>query len=444
MSLLGLAREARIGTPSYVYDLGGIAAEARALTVAFDGAPHLVAYAVKANSAGPIVRALAREGCGADVVSGGELRVALLCGVRPGQIVYSGVAKTDDEIDYAIQAGERGILALQIESVEELHRIDARARAAARTAQIAIRVNPGLEKEAAGTHAHVATGHDEAKFGVARDDVPAALSLAHRSKHVELVGVSVHVGSQLVSTDAYVSGGRTAFEVARAARERGAALRFVGTGGGFGIDYGDGCAVKPADFVRAIRVEQRAAGLDDLALHVEPGRSLVAAHGVLVSRIIQTKRAPYLVASGGSLAEAPERAWLIIDAGMNDLLRPALYQARHRIVPLIDAKGENAGVLSARRQAPGSARRDPRTYRVVGPVCESADDFGEHDALADSGFVAILDAGAYGFTMASEYNGRGLPAEVFVREGKVVAVSERASVDAWIEGRVAIAERTPG
>jgi diaminopimelate decarboxylase len=406
--LADLARDPRIGTPSYVYDLGAIAAEAQAIRAAFDAAPHLVAYAVKANSAGPIVRALAVEGCGADVVSGGELLVALGCGVPAEKIVYSGVAKTDDEIDRAIHAGERGILALQLESVEEFSRIDARARASGRLARVAIRVNPGVDKESVGTHAHVTTGHDEAKFGVARGDVASVLTLANRSKHAELVGVSVHVGSQLTSTDAYLDAAGVVFEVARAARERGAPLRFVGTGGGFGIDYGDGCAVTPADFVRATRTAQHAAGLGDLSLHVEPGRALVAAHGVLLARVIQTKR------SG-------DRAWLVIDAGMNDLLRPALYQARHRIVPL---------------EASSRPSRPLATYRVVGPVCESADDFGEHAELDGGGFVAILDAGAYGFTMASEYNGRALPAEVFVRDGTVVGVFEREPADAWAMRRL--------
>ncbi|MGO8997451.1 MAG: diaminopimelate decarboxylase [Polyangiaceae bacterium] len=400
-----LARDARIGTPSYVYDLDAIAGEARALDAAFEGAPHLVAYAVKANSAGPILRALAAEGCGADVVSGGEMLVALGCGIAPERIVYSGVAKIDDEIDCAIQAGPRGILALQVESIEEIHRVEARAQAAGRRAQVAIRVNPGVEKAAVGTHAHVVTGHDEAKFGVARDDVAVALSLAKRSKHLELVGIGAHVGSQLTSTEAYLESARVVFDVARAALGEGASLRFVDTGGGFGIDYGEGCAATPADFVRAASAEQKVAGLDHLPLHVEPGRAIVGAHGVLLARVIQTKR-----------------GWLIIDAGMNDLLRPALYQARHRVVSL---------------QAPSSAR----SYRVVGPVCESADDFGEHAGLADSGFVAILDAGAYGFTMASQYNGRALPAEVFLRGGRVVAVAPREPVERWIETRLRILDQ---
>jgi diaminopimelate decarboxylase len=334
--------------------------------------------------------------------------------VPPEKIVYSGVAKTDDEIDCALRAGKRGILALQVESVEEIGRIEARARVSGGVARVAIRVNPGVDKASVGTHAHVTTGHDEAKFGVARTDVPAALSLARGSKHIELVGISAHVGSQLTSTEAYVAAARVVFEVARGALEEGASLSFVDTGGGFGIDYGEGCAATPADFVRAARVEQRAMGLESLPLHVEPGRALVAAHGVLVARVIQTKQAPYG-------AVQPERAWLVIDAGMNDLIRPALYQARHRVVPL-------------------EASAHLRAYRVVGPVCESSDDFGEHEGLSGDGFVALLDAGAYGFTMASRYNGRALAAEVFLRGGRVVAIAERAPMDAWVLERLSVGE----
>jgi diaminopimelate decarboxylase len=347
-------------------------------------------------------------------VSGGELRVALACGVPAEKIVFSGVAKSDLEIDHAIGVGDGGILALQAESIEELQRIDDRGRALGRRARVAIRVNPGVDAGDLDTHAHIKTGHDEAKFGVARCDMAAALALAKRAKHLELVGVSAHVGSQFTSTDAYVAAARVVFEVARAAREQGAKLQYVDTGGGFGIDY-DGASVvaSPAEFVRAARIEQRAAGLDDLPLHVEPGRALVAAHAVLLSRVLHAKRTPHDTAD-------PERAWLLIDAGMNDLIRPALYQARHRIVPLEPPRGA------------------ARSYRVVGPVCESSDDFGEHAGLDDRGYVAILDAGAYGFTMASEYNGRPLPAEVFVHDGRVAAISPRGDLDAWVDGRVAI------
>jgi diaminopimelate decarboxylase len=398
-----------VGTPSYVYDLDAIARSARELDQAFEGASHLVCYAVKANTAGAVVRAIARQGCGADVVSGGELLVALACGMQPDRIVYSGVAKRDDEIDRAIACGAKGIGAIQIESMEEIARIEARARHAGRTARVSVRVNPSVDLTDA-THAHIATGHDEAKFGVPLEDAKDAVRVVGASPHLSLVGLGVHAGSQFTSLEPYLASARVLFELVEGLRVSGAcpSLAFVDSGGGFGIDYGDGAVRTPADFVRAARQEQKARGLDDLALYVEPGRSLVAAHGVLLARVIQSK-------------VATAARWLMIDAGMNDLVRPALYQARHRIVPLDRDAGDAESVA----------------WRVVGPVCESSDDFGEHLLPRDPpGAVAILDAGAYGYTMASEYNGRPRPVEAFVKGGRVVARTERGSVEAWAEERV--------
>jgi diaminopimelate decarboxylase len=398
-------------TPIYVYDLGAMAEGARALKAAFDGQRHLVAYALKANTAGAVVRTFAAEGCGGDVVSGAELRVALACGIAPDHIVYNGVAKTDAEIDLALGTGARGIGAVLIESVEEIARVEARARGLGRKARVGIRVNPSLDL-AGQTHAHIATGHDRAKFGVPRDDAPAAAALVEKSTHLELVGMTAHVGSHFKTIAPYVESARVVLGLVRSMRDagRGRSLQFVYPGGGFGVDYeGDASPPlpEPADFVRAARAAQREQGLGDLALYVEPGRCLVAAHGVLVASVIQAK------------VTAAAR-WLMIDAGMNDLLRPALYQARHRIVPLRGSE-------------------DPATtipWRVVGPVCESSDDFGEHLLPRDPpGQVAILDAGAYGYTMASQYNGRQLPAEAFVREGRVVGRTDSASVEAWVQSR---------
>ena len=398
-----------VGTPTYVYDLDAMAAEARTLAAAFDGAPHLVAYALKANTAGPVVRALAGAGCGADVVSGAELAVALACGIVPEHIVYSGVAKQDAELDRAVACGEHGIGAIQVESIEEIARVEARAVAAGRVARVSIRMNPSVDVGGA-THAHIATGHDEAKFGVPREDVARAADLVEASRHLALVGMTAHVGSQLTDKSPYLDSARVLFATVRALRGDGklAHLRYVDTGGGFGIDYGAGGVMAPADIVRAARVEQRAHGLEDLALYVEPGRSLVAAHGVLLATVIQRK-------------VAASARWVMIDAGMNDLVRPALYQARHRIVPL---DRDAADVESV-------------AWRVVGPVCESSDDFGEHLLPVDAiEHVAILDAGAYGYTMASRYNGRQLPVEAFVSGGRVTGATERAAPDAWAEERV--------
>ena len=413
VSLADIARDPRFGTPSYVYDLDAIAAEARDLQAGFEGVPHLVAYAVKANSAGPIVQTLVAEGCGADVVSGAELALALRCGVTADRIVFSGVAKTDAELDLALGAGEAGIAAIQVESVEEIARIAARARAVGRLARVSLRINPAVDVGALDTHSYIATGHDEAKFGVPLASVGAALDALSRAPELALVGVGSHVGSQLTAVDGYLASARAVFTFAREVRAR-FALRFVDGGGGFGIDYGDGCPVRPADFIRATRALQAEMGLGDLALYCEPGRSLVGAHGVLVASVIQRK-------------VAEPRRWTMIDAGMNDLMRPALYQARHRIVPVVlDAA---AGLSS---------------YRVVGPVCESSDDFGIHE-LPDGalGEVAILDAGAYGYSMASRYNGRALPAEIFVRAGKVALATPRQPQGDWIADRLSSAAVQP-
>lgn len=414
VALPELARDPRIGTPAYVYYLDAMALAARALIAAFEGTPHLVAYAVKANSAGDVIRALAAEGCGADVVSGGELLLARRCGIPARKILFSGVAKRDDEIDLAI--GE-DIGALQVESVEELARIAARAKALGRRARVSLRVNPGVDADALDTHSYIATGHDEAKFGVALSSIGEAITILVDAPEVLLVGVGAHVGSQFTKTDAYLTSAGALFGVAKELRSR-FALEYVDTGGGFGVDYGDGCEASPADFVTATRALKTANGLDDLALYCEPGRSLVATFGVLLASVIQRK---VVTSSEHAEQTARVRRWTMIDAGMNDLLRPALYQARHRIVPLVAT------------DAPSFP------HRVVGPVCESSDDFGIHD-LPDDGpdaprEVAILDAGAYGYSMASRYNGRALPTEVFLRGGAIANIRARKPPTDWVDDR---------
>jgi len=406
------------GTPAYVYDLDAMAGAARAIGASFGGMTHLVAYALKANTAGPVVRALADAGCGADIVTEAELLVALACGISPDRILFSGVAKCDAELDRAIGCGSQGIGAIQIESVEEAARVEARAIAAGRTARVSVRVNPGVDLKDA-THAHIATGHDAAKFGVSIQDVQRAVQLVEASSHLRLVGMATHAGSQFLTTEPYIDAARILFGVVRGLRGAGygRSLQFLDTGGGFGVDYAGSevAPPQPSDFVLATREEQRRAALDDLALYVEPGRSLVAPHGVLLARVIQKKL-------------APNARWLMIDAGMNDLLRPALYQAFHRIVA-VDSEVDRAA---------------PIDWRVVGPVCESSDDFGVHALPAESSReVAILDVGAYGYTMASQYNGRQLPVEVFVRAGRIVGRTRRPSVETWAHERVTAGEIAP-
>jgi diaminopimelate decarboxylase len=401
-----------LATPAYVYDLAGIRKAARSLVTAFGDAPHLVAYAVKANTSGPVVRTICEAGCGADVVSGGELAVALAVGIPPARVVMSGVAKSNAEIDAAIGAGSQGIAAIQLESVEEAGRVAARARALGRKARVGLRINPGVLVD---THANIATGHDEAKFGIPLADLGAAFEAIDGAPELALASVSSHVGSQLMDTSGYVLAAERVCDVVAAREARGPRIEMIDFGGGFGIDYGGTAPVAPAAFAQAALALAKRRGFEGRTLVVEPGRALVAAMGVLVARVVQTKRARL------GADRTDERRWLFVDAGMNDLMRPALYQARHRIEPLDAPVPEGA-----------------RGYRVVGPVCESSDDFGEHPMPdAPPAFVAIRDAGAYGYTMASEYNGRALPIEVFLDGDAPPLVKRSRSVDAWVADRLA-------
>jgi len=402
-SLAELLAEAGVTTPAYFYDLSGIRARAQRLEAAFGKAPHLTAYAIKANSAGTIVRTLLAQGTGVDAVSGGELELARRLGAPARKIVLSGVAKSDREIDQALGAD---ILAIQAESPPELLRIQARARALGVVARVALRVNPSVTID---SHSHVSTGHDKAKFGILRRDLGHAFATLQRSADLKLVGISTHVGSMLKETDPYLESASVVCEVAHEVLGQGHALEYVDFGGGYGIDYGPGALPEPAEYVQAALGFLAQRELGHLMLVVEPGRSLVGSFGVLVARVVQEKQS-------GSLPEE-ERRWLMIDAGMNDLMRPALYQAVHRIEPL--------------SVPPGT-----KPHRVVGPVCESTDDFGEFGFDAVPEIVVIRDAGAYGFTMASEYNGRALPAEVFVDDGRVVHVSPSPGVENWIARRL--------
>lgn len=395
-----LLRDARVATPAYVYDLDAMREGSQSLKRAFGKAPHHLAYAVKANSAGSILRGFANEGLGADVVSGGELSLALRAGIPARSIVMSGVAKTDQEIDEALAAD---ILAIQAESLEELDRIAGRARAAGRPARVALRINPSVEID---SHAHVRTGHDGAKFGIALEDASAAFARIDREPNLLLgVGLSTHVGSMIADTEPYLRSARKLAELARARRASCTSLEYINFGGGIGVDYGDRPCEAPERYVEAALGVLQEYGIADLQLMMEPGRALVAPYSVLLASVVQSKL-------------SRSRRWLMLDAGMNDLIRPALYSAHHRIEPL--------------DFPPGGL-----TYRIVGPVCESADDFGEHpigDRVPES--VAIREAGAYGFVMASVYNGRALPSEVFLAGGTVTHVSKGPSRDDWVKARL--------
>ena len=388
----------REGTPLYVYSVPAILARARAMQSALAGLDAGICYAVKANGNRALLALLAGEGIGADIVSGGELRRAMAAGIPADRIVFSGVGKTAGEIDAALQAG---IARFNLESRPELDLLQARASALGAVAHASVRINPDVD---ARTHAKISTGKAENKFGVSIAEAHAWFDAGATWPDVRLDGLHMHIGSQLLD----LAPVREALaRMAGAWRDLAAAghrLACIDVGGGLGVRYREGeQAPDAADYVGAIR--EALAGFDGRLL-VEPGRWLVAEAGVLLSRVLLVK-------------EGASRRFLVLDAAMNDLLRPSLYDAWHDIVPLVDTGSERLA------------------YDVVGPVCETGDTFAIDRALSrcEAGdLVAILGAGAYGASMGSTYNSRPLPAEVMVDGGRYAVVRQRQDFDAMIAG----------
>ncbi|MFH2202343.1 MAG: diaminopimelate decarboxylase [Elusimicrobiota bacterium] len=379
----------RLGTPVYIYSAKGIQDRYREYRTAFSGSSALICYALKANSNLAICRLLAGEGAGADVVSGGELLRGLRAGFRAGDIVFSGVGKTIDELDLALRHGVR---AINVESAEELEVLAKLARRRRRRAPIAIRINPDVD---AATHAHISTGRARDKFGVGS---AAALELYRRAaadKWLEPAGIHCHIGSQITRLGPYRRALRIIARLLRRLQTAGVRLRHIDIGGGMGIAYGKGAPLSPRSLAELVNREL----LDfrDMSLILEPGRSLVGEAGLLATKVLYRK------ARG-------RRNFVIVDAGMTDLLRPALYGARHEIVPV---------TLS---------RRQPTRVDIVGPVCESTDVFARGRKLplpAAGDVLAVLQAGAYGFSMSSQYNSRPRAAEVLVSGSRSRIVRRR-------------------
>lgn len=380
----------RFGTPLYAYSLDAVLGRLETLRAAFAGREVLVCYALKANPLGALARALALAGAGCDVVSGGELARALAAGFPPGRVVFSGVGKSDAELSAAVRAGLR---AVNIESVEELSALEAAARRARRRARFAVRVIPGL---AAGGHAHIVTGSSDTKFGVEPAQALQIARKAARSRFLTLVGLQTHIGSQLLSPAPYRRALKVLLEVA-GGLPAGTRLESLDLGGGMGVGYDGGEGLSPAALAAAVLPALR--GRPETLL-LEPGRWLTAPAGVLLTRVVREKR-------------SARRRFVVVDAGMNDLVRPALYAARHRVVPA--ARGRGAATPAD----------------VVGPVCETADTFARGIALPRTRpgeLLALLDAGAYGSSMGSQYNSRPRPAEVLVARGRVRLARRRETV----------------
>jgi diaminopimelate decarboxylase len=389
---------AEVGTPTYVYSLRALREGYRAYAQALAAVPHVVCYAVKANDTLAILRAFAREGSGFDIVSGGELFRAQRAGADPRKIVFSGIGKTRDEIAQALAAG---ILMLNVESPAELEMIEQVAAAENRRAPVALRVNPDVDPK---THPYISTGMKKSKFGI---DIGSALEVYERARslpHVEVVGVDCHIGSQLTSLTPFVDALARVRALIGRLRERGIHPRYLDMGGGLGITYSEERPPSHAEYAAALVAGTR--GLD-VTLLIEPGRSLVGNAGVLLTRVLYLK-------------QGPVKRFVIVDAAMNDLIRPSLYGAYQEIRPVA---------------APRAGRAE--TVDVVGPVCESGDFLAQDRSLppveADD-VLAVMSAGAYGSVMASNYNARPRAAAVLVDGGRYDVIRERESVEDLIRG----------
>jgi diaminopimelate decarboxylase len=391
------------GTPLYVYSAAAVASRYRAIDEAFAGVPHAVHYALKAHSTLAILRLLRGLGSNADANSGGEIDVARRAGFAPGQIVFTGVGKTAGELDYAIGLGVRSI---NVESAGEIARVDTLARARAVRAKIAIRVNPDVD---AGTHPHISTGLRINKFGIPIADVPALCERARAMGGVEIVGLHAHIGSQITTMAPLTHAARALVDLARALGAAGTRIEHLDIGGGLGVSYNGTPVPGPREYAEAVLPVLRESGL---AIVLEPGRHIMAPAGALLTRVVDVKRAG--AEDGGRRTEDGERYFVVVDAGMTELIRPMMYNAFHRIEPVVQT---------------GAA---PIVGDVVGPLCESSDTLGKERELPrpDVGdLYAVLDAGAYGSVMASNYNRRLLPAEVLVEAGAARLIRRRQTLD---------------
>ena len=381
------------GTPLYVYSAATIAARYRTIDDAFRPYPHAIHYALKANSTLAIVRLLRGLGASADANSAGEIDVALRAGFIPPQIVFTGVGKTDAELAQAIELGVRTINA---ESAGELERIDRLARERRTRARVALRVNPNID---ARSHPHISTGLVTNKFGVAIGAVRELCRAARPRTGLEIKGLHVHVGSQIVDLDPLRRAAQALVTLAGELRDDGVAIDHLDLGGGLGISY-DGRPVPEAkDYAAALLPVVRDSGV---AIVLEPGRAIVGPAGALVARVVDVK------------PQAGGKHFVVLDAGMTELIRPMLYGAFHRIEPVHARAGPEA------------------VCDVVGPLCESSDTLGADRRLPQpkaGDLMAVLDAGAYSSVMASNYNRRPLPAEVMVEKGQASVIRRRQTVD---------------
>ncbi|WP_314020057.1 diaminopimelate decarboxylase [Stutzerimonas degradans] len=386
----------RFGTPTYVYSREHIEAQYRAYADALDGMPHLVCFAVKANSNLGVLNVLARLGAGFDIVSRGELERVLAAGGQPDRIVFSGVGKTRDDMRRALEVG---VHCFNVESTDELERLQQVAAELGVKAPVSLRVNPDVD---AGTHPYISTGLKENKFGIAIADAEAVYTRAAELANLQVVGVDCHIGSQLTSLPPFLDALDRLLGLIDRLAARGIHIRHLDLGGGLGVRYRDEQPPLAGDYIQAVRQRIEGRGL---ALVFEPGRSIVANAGVLLTRVEYLKHTAH-------------KDFAIVDAAMNDLIRPALYQAWMNVVAVQPREGEG------------------RRYDIVGPICETGDFLAKDRTLelAEGDLLAVCSAGAYGFVMSSNYNTRGRAAEVLVDGDEAFEVRRRESVQELYAG----------
>ncbi|MDA7793321.1 diaminopimelate decarboxylase [Glaciecola sp.] len=384
------------GTPTYVYSRKTLERHWHKFDEALGDHPHLICFAVKANSNIGVLSVLAKLGSGFDIVSGGELQRVLAAGGDPRKVVFSGVGKTASEIEFALQ---HDILCFNVESFAELDRINAVAAKAGKRARISLRINPDVD---ANTHPYISTGLKANKFGIAHTKAVETYLYANSLSHLEIKGMDCHIGSQLTDTAPFVDALERLLGLVDELAEQGITIEHLDVGGGLGVTYANETPPQPSEYASAIA--QKMQGREHMKLIMEPGRAIAANAGVLLTKV-------------EFLKQNEDKHFAIIDAAMNDLLRPALYSAWQDIVPVTPRTDVAAAI-----------------YDVVGPVCETGDFLGKDRelAIAPDDILAVKSAGAYGFVMASNYNTRARPAEIMVDGDKVLVVREREKIeDLW-------------
>jgi diaminopimelate decarboxylase len=433
-----LARIAtEVGTPTYVYSVGTILDHYARLNTALRSLDHLICYAVKANSNRAILKLLADAGAGFDIVSGGELYRVLASGGNAAKCTFAGVGKSREEIEYAL---EERVYSFNVESEAELEHIDCIAGEKETRAPIALRVNPDVDPH---THEYISTGSHKNKFGIALDCIAATYERAAKMRNVEIVGLQMHIGSQITEATPFANAIERVAPIVRELQSK-YGIKFFSIGGGMGIvyrfalesgsgkwwhDHGESSAFSVCDYAEAIMAPLRELRVRVL---VEPGRFLVGNAGVLLTRVRYIKK-------------SPAKKFAIVDGGMNDLIRPALYQSYHEIVPVVESSTsdkvgrERLARQGMREDSSKSKSKSREKIDVVGPVCESGDFFAldrEMPELHEGDLLAIMSAGAYGFSMASNYNSRPLPAEVLVRGNKFALIRKRQTWEDLVAGEI--------